>query len=291
MRIWAGLIACLALTVSANAQGGGIEILAGETLFSRGTRVSIAHLYEQKTNLYSGSKQIDNPKDLEASRQRVILGYNFGVTARFDVGALLPFVDPEVQSNDGTMGESGVGDASIYGKYRLYTRDASQNSLNVSVLAGVETPTGQTGSEVPQAGTGSWDPFLGLAVTDSRGRFRFDGHMVYKLNTEGSLDISKGDEWSIGLSAAYRYLHRPYPGPSHSAKLGILWQGQTQAARAGNTLPNSGTERLLLRPALGFHPIPAIDISLNVDIPLYQHYDGQQLGFDFRTFFALGYRF
>jgi hypothetical protein len=277
------------------AQSGGIEILAGETLYSKGTRVSLAHLYERRTKLYSGSNEINNPTDLEATKQRVFLGYAYSPTARFDIGALLPFVDPRVDFTSGgtrmRSGESGVGDMSLYGKYRLYTFDALRNSRNLSVIGGVETPTGHTGTELPQPGSGSWDPFAGLAFTESRDRWRFDGQLVYKLNTEGANEIKESDEWSAGVSAAYRYLHRPYPGASNSAKLGLRWENKGKAYRNGTSINNSGSERLMLRPALGFHPHPSIDISLSVELPLYQYYRGEQLGYDFRTFIALGYRF
>ena len=54
---------------------------------------------------------------------------------------------------------------------------------------------------------------------------------------------------------------------------------------------HTGVDEIRLRPGLGWHPRPGIDVSLTVDIPVYQDYDGEQLAVDFRTFFAVGVRF
>ena len=48
---------------------------------------------------------------------------------------------------------------------------------------------------------------------------------------------------------------------------------------------------LLLRTGLGWHPKPNWDVSLAFDVPLYQDYEGTQLGLDYRTFIAVGLRF
>ncbi len=280
------------LPPAASAQSGGIETFGGETIFARGTRLSVSYLYDQKSDLYAGSKKVANPDDLEYRRHRVVLGYNHGLNSRITVGALLPLVDPEQESiSAGKTGDAGVGDLSLFGKYRLYTRDRMRDSLNLSVIAGVELPTGHTGSVDPQPGSGSWDPFVALGATNSLDRFRYDARLIYKWNTEGTGGYNDSDEWGASISAAYRYLHRPYPGASNSAKLGLNWLEETGASRNGAGDPNSGSKRLFVTPALGFHPDPAIDITVKVDIPIYQHYEGQQLGYDFRAFLAFGYRF
>jgi hypothetical protein len=285
-------LAILVLSPGALAQSGGIEIFAGETIFAKGTRLSVSYLYDQKTNLYEDSNKVSDPQQQEFRRQRLVLGYNYGWTSRVTVGALLPLEDADEESlGTHSTGDAGVGDLALFGKYRIYTRDRMRNSFNISAIGGIELPTGHTGLTGPQPGSGSWDPFAALAATNSVDRFRYDAQVIYKWNTEGTGGLNDSDEWGVTVSAAYRYLHRPYPGASNSAKLGLSWQEDTHASRGGVDLANSGSESLFLSPALGFHPVPAIDISFKVDIPLYQHYDGLQLGYDFRAFLAFGYRF
>lgn len=274
------------------AQSGGIEIFSGETLFAEGTRISLSHLYEQRTDLYQGSDTVDNSTDPEFTRSRLILGYTYGLGARFSIGGLLPVVDVEHSDNSGpSTGDTGFGDTTVFGKWRLYTADSPRGSRNLSIVGGIEAPTGQTGSVQPQPGSGSWDPFVAFAFTNSVRRWRFDSVALFKVNGTGTDNRDTGDEFSLGAAMAYRYLHRPYPGASHAARLGLLWQSQGSSSLSGSKVGDTGSERLYLRPALSFHPNPAIDISINVDLPLSQHYSGTQLGDDFRTFFAVGYRF
>jgi hypothetical protein len=293
----------LTLGGALGAQDGGIEIFAGETLFSHGTRVSVAHLFSQKSDLYAGSDTVADPTNAKQREHRMVLGYNYGWTPRVTVGALIPAVARRSEFIDmggpASLSSRGLGDVALFGKYRLFTRDAYRKSFNISVIAGLETPTGATGERdggqrlaaSQQPGSGSWDPFFAIAATSSYGRWRIDGQIFYKANNQGSQDFEDSDLFAVGISAAYRYLHRPYPGASNAARIGLVWHELGSARQGGAQLANSGASRLILRTGLGFHPRPAIDISFNFDLPLYQNYDGAQLGLDYRTFLAFGYRF
>ena len=80
-----------------------------------------------------------------------------------------------------------MGDLALVLKKRVYNDVWHRGAWNVSVLGGVETPTGETGRRqdgirLPtrfQPGSGSWDPFVGGASTWEQGRFRFDTHMFW----------------------------------------------------------------------------------------------------------------
>lgn len=45
----------LLLAPAVDAQDGGIEVFAAETLFASGTRVSLTHIYESKGSLRRGT--------------------------------------------------------------------------------------------------------------------------------------------------------------------------------------------------------------------------------------------
>ena len=287
--LWAGAAS------PALAQSGGIEIFSGETLFDTGTRLSTAYLYDQGSRAYRGSDQVADPNHGDRQRDRLVLGYNYGWTPRFTVGALLQLVNLHRSAGPDASrvhsGNAGFGDTTVFGKFRLHTIDRPQISTNLSLIVGVETPTGETGLTGPQPGSGSWDPFAAFAFTHSIRRWRFDNVALFKANTEGTGDIDAGDEWSFQSSFAYRYWHEPYPGVSNAAKLGLLWQSQGHSSLNGERLDDTGSERLYLRPVLGFHPNPAIDCHVAVEIPIHQHYSGTQVGDDYRLTVAWGYRF
>ncbi len=298
-RTWRALCAVLCTCVLGStpgwAQSGGIEIFSGETLFGQGTRISAAYLYDQGSQLYRGSDQVADPDQADRRRERLVLGYNYGLAPRITIGALLPLTS--LHNSTGPAGSrvhsnnAGIGDTTIFGKFRLHTTDKPLTSSNLSFVCGVETPTGETGLSGPQPGSGSWDPFGAFAYTHSYSRWRFDSLALFKANTQGTGDLDAGDEWSFSTSAGYRYLHRPYPGASNSAKIGLLWQSQGYDTKNGARQVNSGSERLYLRPSLGFHPNPAIDLGIAVEIPLQMHYSGAQVADDYRLSLAWGYRF
>ena len=59
----------------------------------------------------------------------------------------------------------------------------------------------------------------------------------------------------------------------------------------GALVAASGSDELIARFGLGFHPIPQMDLNVSVDVPISQDFNGVQLGQDIRVFFAFGMRF
>ena len=292
-----------ALTEVAHAQSSGIEIFAGETLFDRGLRLSATPLYERKGSIHEGSSRKHNDTDRLYEEHRAVIGVDYGLLPDLTLSALIPYVAIEqrtrIPGNTVRQRADGLGDIAALAKYRVYKHDWDQSTFNVSVLGGLEFPTGETdsrdgGMRLPptlQVGSGSWDPIVAVAATLSLGRFRYDAHALYKINTEGSQKYREGDFFFVEVDAKYRFWHTAYPGPTGSAKIGVQWRHEQRDELGGNRLDNTGSNELALRPGLGFHPIPQMDISLSVDIPVYQHARGRQLVRDLRTFIAVGMRF
>jgi len=286
-------------TPNASAQDGGIEVFAAGTLFASGTRVSLSHIYESKGSFMSGSSGTSDPLDQELVEQRAVLGIDHGLLPDLTLSALIPWVSKDLDSNAGGADSAGLGDVALLGKWRIHKRDWNRGARHVSLIGGIELPTGVTnerggGSRLApemQPGAGAWNPFFGVSTNLNLDRLRFDAQAFYKFNTEGAQDHEKGDFFALSLDGAYRFYHAKYPGPSASAKLGLQWRYQGRSEEAGVSLANSGSDELRLRSGLSWHPLPNIDISFSVEIPLYQDFNGEQLGLDYRTFTAIGIRF
>jgi len=284
---------------TASAQEGGIELFAAETIFDHGMRVSVSHIYKRQGTLFDGTDEVDDPQARTFTEHRVVAGIDYGLRADLSLSALLPYVSKELDSNTGSVDAAGAGDVALLMKYRPYKRDWRRGAFHVAAIGGIELPTGSTterdgGVRLPptlQPGLGSWNPFVGASANLDLNRWRFDVHTFYKENTEGAQDFERGDFFSFELDAAYRFLHTKYPGPTASGKLGLQWRTEDKAVLDGVTVANSGLQELRLRPGLSWHPRPSLDVSLSVDLPLYQDYDGRQLGLDYRTFLAIGIRF
>lgn len=284
---------------TASAQEGGIEVFAAQTLFDGGTRVSLSHVYRHKSDLYSGDDEVSNPLDLEFEEHRVVLGIDHGLRADLTLSALVPWVAKELDSNVGDSDGRGLGDVTLLAKFRAHKRDWQRGIFQVSLIGGIEIPTGETderqgGTRVPprlQPGTGAWSPIAAVSTNVNLDRFRLDGLALYKLNTEGDQDYERGDFLALGVGATWRFLHTKYPGPTAGTRLGLLWRHEDRDEQDGASVPNTGSDQLLLQAGVVWHPLPNIDLSLEVDFPLYQDFKGVQLGLDYRTFLAAGFRF
>lgn len=288
-----------ALPLSASAQDGGIEIFAGETLFKQGTRISLTEIIKTNEGLMGGSSSISDPLNRRFVERRTVFGVNHGIARSWSISLLAPFVERSLDSDAGDVESSGLGDFSFILKHRFHRRDWFRSAWHSAWIVGVETPTGSTSERdagvrlTPglQPGSGSWDPFFGVASTLSLDRWRFDAVAFYKENTEGSQDFEEGDKLTLTLSSKYRFLHEKYPGPSASATLGLKWSTKSDSKLLGVSTANSGGEELLLKFGLGWHPRPDLDVGFSLDLPLYEDLDGQQLGLDSRVQLSLGWRF
>ena len=303
------LLAALGFPAGVAAQDGGIEVLAGHTIFESGTRISLSHLYSSRGTLSSGSDEVPNPDGLSLREHRIVLGVNYGLLSDLSLSLLLPYVTREglLHGSDGGGVErgssNGLGDAALLGKYNFFSEYWKQSAFHISAIGGLELPTGSSderrGDELlafsMQPGSGTLDAIGGLALTLSTGRYRFDAHAIYKANGDGGEDFTDGDFFSLGGSFAYRFYHARYPGPSANAKIGLSWRHEGMDEHGGEVLPNTGLDELRLRAALVYHPSPEIDLVAQVEVPVYGDYRAApgagQLALDVRTFFGFGIRF
>ncbi len=281
-----------------SAQEGGIEIFAGETLFQEGTRVSLTEIYKRKS-LYDGSDQVRDPLNRTFEEWRTVVGVDYGVLPDVTVSALVPFVWRSQRQNGPDLSARGLGDVALLGKYRVYDKQWKGGGFNWAMVGGIEMPTGDTDAtkntmRLPphvQVGTGAWNPFLASAVTYEQGRFRADGVLFYKFNQGGAQDLRKGDFLFLSGRVGYRFLHVKYPGPTLGASAGLIYRHEGKDRVSGQTQRNSGSDQLHLAVGLTGHPIPAVDLFLGAEVPLYQHFDGRQLGRDIALALKFGIRF
>ncbi len=303
--ISAALLVLVALhSGQAHAQQGGIEYFTGETLGEDILRVSAFYSYERRTKVSRHSEIVDNPQDLRFQENTTTVALDYGVLPRLTVNVQLPLTHRELRVRETVDGEIflrgyGLGDASIAAKFNFLKEDWKQGALHLAVIGGLELPTGDVdqrdeGIRIPrgvQPGSGSWDPFVAVSANSSFDRLRFDAFLHVRINTKNRYEFDAGEDVTFALDVAYRFWHAKYPGPSASARLGLRTSWQGHGKQDGHTVANTGNTRVRLRPSLGFHPIPRIDLSVNADIPVYQRYHGTQLAHGTRFTFAFGIRF
>lgn len=105
----------------------------------------------------------------------------------------------------------GLGDLTLMAQYR-FLRDRG-DKFDAALYAGVKMPTGETNEKDrfgefiitdDQAGTGSWDPILGLAVSKEFDKFSLHASGMYKIATDGKRGVDAGDVLNYGLALTHR---------------------------------------------------------------------------------------
>lgn len=275
-------------------QDGGLEVLEGETLYQEGWLFTLSESFRQKGSIFDGSGHTRNALDELRTDHRITASVNYGALPELTLTALVPWVVRHHDSDAGDTSSEGLGDVSFLAKYRLYRSTGDQSSDNLAILAGLEFPTGDDDekdlSRSMQAGSGSWDPFLGIAGTLERRRWKFNATVLYQTNGTGGDDYSFGDRVAFDFAVGNRFWIEPYPGPAASATLGLRWVHEESAEKSGHSVSDTGGDHFVARFGVVFHPKPVWDIVWKIEIPLSHDVNGTQLVEDFSIFFAIGYR-
>ena len=293
----------LLIAAPATAQQGAIELFVGETLFVGGTRLSATYLHEEGGGLRSGTRSVANPNDFQRSRDTLVLGATHGLQRGTDVTLLAPFLRTDATFGDGLgavdTDHAALGDMSLTLRQRVHHEVWERSAWSTSVLAGLQFPTGDddersNGRLLPpglQAGSGSFDPYLGLASTLELDRLRIDSNLLDLRPTQGSQDFESGDVFSASLTAGYRVLMTRYPGPTVGVKAGLRYRHEDRARLDGVSLESSGREELAFQAGITYHPYPNWDLVLTLELPFYENFHGQQTEVDYRLLIGFGWRF
>ena len=156
----------------------------------------------------------------DSSITSVLLGYNFN--QRLGLSLNVPFIARSFRRAEGFEieedTESGIGDISLLGRWVAYAKTEDAYSVFLSVLAGVEFPTGDSARlreeaeeevEVPGAppsgvhgndlalGSGSYDSVVGLSGNVRWKRLLFGADLQYFIRTRGDFGYRYGNELSV----------------------------------------------------------------------------------------------
>jgi hypothetical protein len=283
------MMALAAAAMLALPQEGTLDVLDGETLFEGGWLFTLGAEVETREG---------DPLDRRLSERTAALSAHYGLRYNVQLSAILPWVDRELKFDGGKFSANGPGDFSVVAKWRFYRWDDVGKAANFAVLAGLETPTGETGERssgirLPadlQPGSGSWDPSLGAAVTYEPGRWRFNAAALYQRNGHGAQDFKFGDEFFAEIAVGNRFWLEPYPGPFMRFDLLFRHRRQARASDGGATVADSGGDVTSVGATLAFRPRPALDFQLFLERPIGQDLNGLQLEEDLSIFFVIGVR-
>ena len=229
---------------------------------------------------------------LNVTAAPVVLAY--GASPKLALFGVLPYVDKRL---DVTMGgvrirrdAQGIGDALFFGRYTVIQVDRPGDTLRIAPFAGLKTPTGSHSQHdafglVPrilQPGSGSWDPFMGVALTRQTLDWEFDAAAKYRFNT-GAAGFTFGDEARVDASFQYRVFPRTLESGGVPAfvyavlESNLIWNGKNRSL--GVTDPNSGGLTWNLAPGLQYVTDRFV-LETAVQIPAVQNLNGTALESD-----------
>lgn len=246
----------------------------------------------------------DDPSALTRSLRSVAasIALGFGTTERLALFAVVPFVaqkslDQTTPTGRVNRSSSGFADSSLFARYTLLQRDRTGETLRLAPFAGFEAPTGEDEDSdrlgrLPrplQPGSGSWDFFLGLALSRQTLAWEGDIDAGYRFNT-GNDDFKFGDVAFADASFQYRLLPRELGSGVPGFLYGVIetnmeWQEKSRVE--GRVDPDSGGFRWYVDPGMQFVTRRYV-LEAIVRLPAFEALNGQALGADYEV--RVGFR-
>ncbi|MCA9399233.1 MAG: transporter [Candidatus Omnitrophica bacterium] len=239
----------------------------------------------------------DDPTSLDRDTWTLSVPTTFvyGFTEKFAGMATIPYVYRKQRLNSGsdriTRKTSGLGDITLLGKYRVHTKNFPGATSRLSLLGGLELPTGRSGdsdsvgklSRTLQIGSGSWDPILGAAYTHQSLNNEWDYNFTYQFNTEAH-DFEFGDILKYNIAYQKRLL--PWELPDEglytqvNAVLELNGEWKQKNHDESGSIADSGGNTIYLSP--GFQIASKRFVAeASFQIPVFQNLNGTQVETDY----------
>lgn len=277
-RVISAVLLLLALFGTAPARGQGPAPETAPTLFPGGGLISYNSIFTTRGVFPGPSGNISATARPTFSHEADI-NFTWGFYRNFDLTIVVPVLTNQFEiTNAPRVGGTGLGDAMILVKYRVYRRDSPRGTTQASVTFGPKIPTGRTdladgnGSLLPatfQPGSGSTDFFLSGNWTYT-GLFNVrrlvadeDFHAL--LRSQGTQATRLGSD----LESRFWLSYRPYESKDGAREWFIgpvlTWLHARDDRIAGITQSESGGDGLLFGATTYVGVRPGMHVWLGMD--------------------------
>ncbi|HXB02083.1 MAG TPA: hypothetical protein VNV15_04615 [Opitutaceae bacterium] len=286
------------------ACGCGVYDVGTSSMFPKGSggTVFLENDYQDQNHNWSGTSQAPaaNNPDHDIRTDFFTAGLQEMFNRSWGIQVEVPYVSRHFQTTGGATGSdivslnwSGLGDIRVEGIYTGFSPD-----LSTGVTFGLKLPTGDythndsfgdvdRDSEI---GTGSTDVLLG-----GFHRGNLAEHWTWFGQAEADLPVFSRNQyrpgWELDSAAGIYYngwsLDRLRITPVAQAKF------SSRASDRGDNSAHplaSGFQRVLLAPGIEFHLHPVM-IYADVERPVYQHFNGNQLASSAQYKLTVSYMF
>jgi len=248
----------------------------------------------------SGVANVGN-QYINSSVSQVFAGYNFSdrIALQFNL--------PVIYRSYGYMGqhesESGIGDVSLMGNFRLLERQSGNFTFSWTALGGLKFPTGDStqlnpanedfapgiGGHDLTLGSGSYDGVVGTGFFARWKRLFLTGAMQYAIRSEGDFNYQFANDWTwFGGPGIYLLL-----GDEHSLSLQAVVSGESKGQDTIGGVPTDDTAitAVYLGPQINYTWSSRLSAQIGADLPVSIATTGHQLVPDYRVRAAFTWRF
>jgi hypothetical protein len=289
------LLACdlCGVYTATEAQGG-----SGKGFFG-----GIAEQYTYFNTLQIDGHDVPNEGNqyLNSSLSQVFAGYNFNDRIGLQFNLPVIYRSFGYQSQRGS--ESGIGDVSLLGNFRLYEKLTKGFTFSWTALGGVKFPTGSTSELDPSKeefapgigghdlslGSGSYDGLLGTGYFARWKRLFLTGAMQYAVRSQGDFGYQFANDWTwLGGPGVYLLL-----GEKHTLTLQAAVSGESKRQDTVNGVAMDDTEvtSVFLGPQINYTWSNGLSAQVGGDLPVSIVSTGEQVVPTFRVRAAVTWRF
>ncbi len=260
----------MALLVLFLAGGLSNTAWAHDPIFGIGPHVLYKGGVEVAPEVHTGKKGSDRETELGVE-------LTYGLTGDWAAGIDVPYRF----SKEGSDDASGVGDVSLFTKYRFWRNDTLGAQESAAVLVKVKFDSGEDGKS-PPVSSGSTDAILGLSYGyESRKWYRW-ASVRYRRNGENDDGLRRGDKVLVDLVGGFRPKLTGYMEPDTVWLLELNSEYGRRAEFRGSDLSNTGGTELFLSPGI-FWTKRNFAVKAGVQIPIVSKLHGRQDNSDFRS--------
>ena len=266
---------------------------------------------DQKTNWSGTSKApADNNTDKRILTNWYVTGLNYMFNRDWGVGVRIPTANRAFTTDVGTVtpdvetyGVSTMGDIELTGMYTGLSKDMSKG-----LIFGVKLPTGSFAApnfdRDTQIGTGSTDLILGgfvRGMITGDNAWQYFGQVKYDLPvlTQSTADGTYTPGASVDAAAGIVYNNLYHVGPFDKVAplLQIIASHREKDSGTAAHPEDTGYDRLFISPGVDLTKVISdqhnntFKLYGDVEIPVYQRVNGNQLVAPYVTKLVLGYTF
>jgi len=228
-------------------------------------------------------------KDMEVKALVNILGY--GVTGDLAIFTVIPYLNKKLTTAAGVKRQTeGLGDISIFSRYTIYKKNRLGQTMRIAPFFGLQLPTGEDQTHdslgiIPntvQLGSGSLDPFGGIAITRENLGYSLDGQISYKNNRKAN-GFKFGDEVKLDASLQYKLIEIINKNTIPDYLYGVIESNFIYKAKNktnGIKDQNSGGMQIYLTPGVQYATKRTV-LEAVIQLPIFQNLNGTALKNDY----------